>query len=252
MSEPTRFMVLGTQRSGTTLVTSTFKRYPNVTAFDEVFLASRKADFTYRNYVSQTRLRWIRHCLARTGMVREYLDQLLRPEQEQIEAIGFKIMYDQLGCVPYRYPSVLEYACDNALKVIHVIRSNVLRIVLSKLLARQRQLFHTTDEAIPKFESIHIDPTWLIREMDMIRRKQDLWRTRIASFIHLEINYEDFIASKEERTWDLLDFIGIESSEFLFSNLKKISPNDIQDIIDNYDEIAQVLSGTSYHEFLAR
>jgi len=245
-------MVLGTQRSGTTLLTSTFKRYPGVTAFDEIFLASRKADFTYRSYVSRTSLRRIRHYVGRSGMVREYLDQLLSDGLCESDSVGFKIMYDQLGFLPYRYPSVLCYAREKGLKVIHVVRENVLRIVLSKLLARQRQLFHSTKEEVPNFEAIEVNPRWLVQRMDTLRRKQDLWRERIADLEHLEINYEDFVANKERMTEHLLGFIGVESTEFLFSNLKKVSPDEISDIISNYDEIVQVVSGTSYKELLGR
>ncbi len=244
------YMLLGTQRSGTTLVHGTLRQYPEITAYDEVFLASRKADFTYANFVRRQAGGRFRDACLRSSVVNAYLDQLLACDDQSIAAIGFKIMYDQLGLVPYRYPSVFHYAKRKGLKIIHVVRANVFRIVISQTLARHRKQFHLTDDDKPSLDPITVDPRWLLRRIEKISRQQETWRQKIANSDHMEIRYEDFVARKESSVGSLLRYLGVPSTDFRFSGLKKISPHEMDETISNFDEVRKALEQSPFARML--
>lgn len=45
--------------------------------------------------------------------------------------------------------------------------------------------------------------------------------------------------------------MGIESAKMEFPNfLKKLNPDSLEDLIENYDEIAMLLKGTPHQKFL--
>jgi hypothetical protein len=67
---------------------------------------------------------------------------------------------------------------------------------------------------------------------------------------YLEITSEDFFRNDSETAEKILDFLGVEECEIRAPKLKKLNPDSVKQIIENYDEIFEVIKGTSYERFL--
>jgi hypothetical protein len=68
---------------------------------------------------------------------------------------------------------------------------------------------------------------------------------------YLEITYEQFFADYPQESEKVLRFLGLETTAMEFPPfLKKINPDSLRDLIENYDQVVTVLTGTPYQEFL--
>jgi len=67
---------------------------------------------------------------------------------------------------------------------------------------------------------------------------------------HIEISYESFVANRDAETQRILDFLNIDQFVPLTTELVKLNPDSLQEIIENYEEVKQALSGTASENFL--
>src|SRR5215212_5764909 len=89
-----QFVIVGTQRTGTTLIRTSLDSHSDLICSGEVFKGGRrpyKELDGYWAYCRATPFNRVRHYVARKRNVREFLSRLL--SREGAEAIGFKLMH---------------------------------------------------------------------------------------------------------------------------------------------------------------
>ena len=125
----TRFIVLGTQRAGTTLVRTCLDSHPAIRCIGETFDIAYAGELGYRAWCSSSPIRRMRHRLDRGRLVSAYLDELFG--QPGYRAIGLKYMYNHTKLFERLVPYVLEHR----VRVIHVVRENALKTFVSRAAA---------------------------------------------------------------------------------------------------------------------
>ena len=238
----TKFVIVGTQRSGTTFIRDCLARHEDVECHGELFLNRYPFNAAYSIYRKKNIARELRHYLARAGLVREYLDEIYRSSVG--EAVGFKLMYSAIRIIPYAYPSVLNYIDDNKIKVVHIIRKNVLKTYVSRCTAKQRKLYHVMENVdAPK---ITLDTSHVLSELHKINRENEWWQARYSGGDYYPVCYEDFVTNKEKESAGLLRFLNVADDRVLTSKIVKINPDRLQDIIENYDDLYKVITGSKF------
>lgn len=246
---PTRFVILGTQRTGTTWIRTTLNSHPGILALGEVFLYShgrfplrRKAGLdvedSYRRFIEASVKRRVLHHLARPRVVEEYLDALY--SRRGHEAIGFKLMRTHCR----QFPSVVPYLLERHIPAIHVVRRNVLKTLISRETARQRKLFHAR-KGVP-VAKIRIDAAALPGSLESIDADNAAWERIFGDSVYLKLSYESFVENRERELERIYDFLAVPSHPEVESDLVKLNPESLQDILLNYDEVAASLKGTRF------
>lgn len=243
----THFILAGTQRTGTSLIESTLDSHPEVCSFGEIFLfrKGRGANIVsgYRYYINQAPAkRTVRHYLARRGLMKEYLDQL--GSDCRGSAVGFKLMLDQVRI----FPCVPEYIRRNNYRVIQVVRRNPLKTYMSRAALRSSKIAHTNRKL--KVQKIIIPTDQLVSQLDKI-----LWENRWAerTFPDLDlltVYYEDFVASREEQLREIRVFLRIAPYKGMKSDLIKLNPDKLSDLVENFEEVAAALKETQYEQYI--
>lgn len=171
-------------------------------------------------------------------------DDIYQKRSGDEKAIGFKVMYDQLR----KHRAISTWLKGNDVKIIHLIRKNALKRVISDLVREKRGIAHSTK----KLENIRItvNPSFLKREID----KDAAQRSRIADeFMHgpcIEMYYEDIFEDMQAAGDVLMDFLGLERSRIQESPLKKITSNKLQDVIENYAQLEETFRATKYEMYM--
>jgi len=238
----TKFVLVGTQRSGTTFIRHCLISHEDVKCHGELFLKNYPFDAAYKNYRNKDIASKLRHYLARARLVREYLDEIYRSCEG--EAVGFKLMYSEIRTIPYAYPSVLKYIDDNKIKVVHVIRKNVLKTYVSRCTARQRKLYHIKEKV--DVSKISLDTSHLLSELHKITRENEFWQARYSGGDYYPVCYEDFVNNKEKESAGLLRFLNVADDRVLISKILKINPDRLQYIVENYDDLCKVIAGSEF------
>ncbi|MEL7447995.1 MAG: sulfotransferase [Pseudomonadota bacterium] len=239
-----KFIVAGIQRTGTTYIRTCIDSHPATRCIGEAFKvknARGKAyggDLGYATYLNESRMRWVRHYLGRTGMIHEYLDHVYA--LEGFEAVGFKLMYSHAR----RFPCIVPYMLENNVSVIHVERKNVLKTLVSVITARARGAHHSTKKV--DVTQIELDAGNLVDRLARIQRDGQRWQEVFEGKVpYVKVTYEDFVADRDGQSAKVQEFLGLEPHT-LKSDLRKLNPDDLSKIITNYDHVAEVLAGSPF------
>jgi len=216
--------------------------HPDIHCYREVFLPTNPKPETYRTYRLQSLPRKMAHLFQRKQLIDNYLTSLYA--DDQVKALGFKFMYSQAE----KLPDVVTWLKDHEVRVIHLIRVNTLKKIVSGETAKTRKLYHSTKpvEAI----KVRINTRKLKRTLAYVSHQIETYRTAFKDNPYLELTYESFVANREQETQRLLEFLHIEPQISLTTDLVKINPDSLETLIENYDEVARTLSGTEFERFL--
>jgi hypothetical protein len=164
----------------------------------------------------------------------------------------FKAMYNHIAI-----PWTLGYLKRNTdIKILHLRRHNVLKQYVSKLLLakpRERNWQPHSTRPVPVV-STRVDPQAALRYMRAIRARYDHYEQVFASHQRLPLVYEQMITGQSMRPEiekQVCEFLGI-SMTGMKSPLVKLNPDRLQQMVTNYDELADVLRGTEFEELLDR
>jgi LPS sulfotransferase NodH len=260
---PALFVVFGHQRTGSTLLASKLNSHPRICCYEEVFLPWVDSDPSLREWLRERHLAQALRVLPsiRATFLASLSDASTLPRD--IGAVGFKIMYNQLSVSPtvsYLVPTAGQMLQDPALRgwlranrvlVVHTLRRNHLKVVVSHKLADQSRRFHSRD-ASTECSQVLIPLTGLKMRLRRLEIAEKVARNSIAGLPSVEIWYEDYVTfSAHEDDARVCAALGLSiPSGGLTSALSKVSSDNLRETVTNYEQVAAHLSGTRFERFL--
>ena len=241
---PTPFVVLATQRTGSSWVASMLSSHPAVLTNVELFDPRGEEPPYFAEYAREHSVG--RDPLARARLCFAYLNEIYLPEPG-LDAVGFKLMYGQAR----RNAAVVAYLLARRVRIVHLVRSNLLDIVVSRETAGARGRFHSSEaDAAPV--TVCLDPPTVAARLAALDRHVRVVRRllRLARSPTIEVTYEHLVADRGGFV-AILHFLGVENAHRpLSSDFRKINPFGKRETIANYDEIRAVLNSTRFARFL--
>lgn len=250
-----KFVVLTTQRSGATFFIKCLDNHPQIvcrhqTVFTQdckfkFFSFDRPSSFYYR-YRTGSLKRRLSHVLQRKQLVHNCLNDYLRTLPNDSKAIGLKVSYNHIS----KYPAIVAWIEQHDVGIIHLIRDNVFKTILSLETAQRRQQFHSTGEVKPV--RVYLRPGKLKRNLARREQLVEQYQAMFTDQPYLEVFYEAFVADRETELQRVLQFLGvaIDESMSLEADLVKLNPDSIEDIVENYEQVARALQGTAFEKYL--
>jgi predicted Zn-dependent protease len=256
-----KFIITATQRSGTAFLESALNRHPEIYCYGEALLDTNySGDYTFYHY-------WLQQIAqdpanitlqAKKRIFGEYLDWFYTGKAQR-SATGFDIKYDQYADIA----DSLATLQAKQVKVIHLVRRNVLKtLISSRLNVQQRELNRKShDTERPPVVRINLPAdSSLVAELQ--RRKNEI--NHFSSifknhFDSVEICYEDLVASPEGETrllapevvQNIFDFLQLTDREMpLQTGWRKTNPNVLTDVLENYDQVADLLTANGLSDLL--
>jgi LPS sulfotransferase NodH len=260
---PILFVVFGNQRTGSTLITSKLNSHPRIICYEEVFLPWADSDPSLKEWLDAAgRPQWLR---AVPGMRTSFLDSLFDSNglPRDVGAVGFKVMYNQMSLWPafaYLAPRAGQILQDRSLRrwlsvnqvvIVHTLRRNRLKVLVSHALAAQSGRFHSRDPAAGN-HSVVIPLRGLKARLRRIEKAERVARATIIGLPTIEIFYEEYISTGgADQDARLCAALGQSAPRGgLSSPLRKVSSDDLRDTIANYEQVAAFLAGTRFERFL--
>jgi LPS sulfotransferase NodH len=251
-SPPTRFVILATQRTGSTWLTDMLDSHPAISSYEELFLPADEDrrpwgpahqeffDDYYRDHVKRE---WP---LSRPYWAVRYLEDLYGP-RSATGAVGMKLMYSQLKERPW----LLAYMALRRVRVVHLVRTNLLDVILSGETARARRQYHAlaSDAVAPSTVSLPVED--LVSELERLRRSVDRIRLllKLLPAPSVEVSYED-LTRDDAAFGPVFDLLGVEPRR-LTSRFTKLNREPKAELIANYAEVESALKGTPFESYLA-
>ena len=241
-----KFCILTTQRSGSTWLSTILDSNAKIQGFRELFI---DREFVFPDSKLDTFILYKKNNAGkkRPRITFNYLSKL-DDYAEAREAIGFKLMYDQL----IDYPEIIVKLIQEKYKIIHLVRENYLDAIISSKIKDEQGIVHTKVKIEPK--EVYLEPMWLIKRLN----KQAM-KIKTASIILsllpnkvLNITYNDLRVNQEKTLSSISNFLELSlSQEDQFkSELKKSNNKSHRQIIKNYDEVNLALAETKFFPLL--
>jgi LPS sulfotransferase NodH len=274
-----RFVLLSTQRTGSTFLRIWLNSHSQINSHGEVFLADYRAPDGFRKYCLDTSV-WrsavffLRHTrfLRRAGnslitrsTINAYLNKLFcdpshpapwtdidqRDEftrKQLVQVTGFKLMYGTLE----RRGALQDWLDDQPdMMFIHLVRNNLLKSYISAERMRLSGVAHTKDESFA-YSPVSIDIPKLINYFETTTSKRRFYRQKYSTGRpYLELTYEGIVTDQAVTMQKILDFFSLQSEPMPLPTMKKISSAEIKNEITNHQEVIDRLSGTTYEIFLS-
>jgi hypothetical protein len=117
--------------------------------------------------------------------------------------------------------------------------------------AHRRRLYHSTQSVAPI--KAHIDPEILIEDF---KRRQERFRkyrerfTKELNVPYIEISYESLQEKHESEMGRAFLFLDVNEHVASKTELVKVNPDSLNEIIENYVEVENVLRNTEYEKYL--
>jgi len=250
----TRFVLLSTQRSGSTWVVDMLNSHPRVVAYTELFI-----------HGAATRTKWAgerdldfwqvairqpgapRGRLGRTRLLWRYLGQVYR-ERPGVDAVGFKLMYSQLRVARPLVPALVL----KRPRIVHLVRRNALDLVLSKETGAARGALHAKAGEDVRAVTVRLPTEDLLERLAAHEQEVEQARARFRRLRlpYLEVGYEDLVRDQGAGFTAIFAFLGVPPSGELSSSLQKLNPTSHEQLIENYGEVSALLAGTRFEPLL--
>jgi hypothetical protein len=246
-----KFIVLAARRSGITFLLSLLNDHPQVQCYKGIFTTKNRFKYLELDYPGSqfykfrvaSMKRRIDYFVRRKQLIGTFLTELYRPV-DGVRAVGVRLSYIQAR----KYPEILEWAQENDVGVIHLIRKNSLKAIVSHFCACKRGVHHSTSEV--GRVTVRILPLRLKRRLQRLSREIEKYRAVLVDGHHLELYYESLTADQGAEMQRVLDFLGVDQSVSLTSDLVKLNPDSLADILENFEQIARAFKGTPFEEYL--
>jgi hypothetical protein len=248
------FIVLGPQRSGTTVVSLALVEHPDILFYGELFnhemikrtsIAAREILGSGVNIPPELSSYGVAACQA-TENGYEYLDRFYASDVPFM-AIGYKMLYtNAIRGIPNR--AAWDYIVDHPeIKIIHLQRENLLEIVCSIARANISKIWHTYEpvesegfsltpaECLTYFKSIHRIPA----------RAQRILKTHQV----LDIEYNQVAEDFQESMSRIFSFLDVNTEIKTSHRLVKISRFQPNEEIINYQELKEHFKDTQYGKY---
>ena len=247
-----KFILLNTHRSGTRLFFDTLGGDAQVQrhtrAFDlttvlERFMFDRRTSPFYRFRTASTRRR-IDYVLRRKDVINDFLAELCTSSAD-VQAVGIRLLYEQAD----KHPEILEWAIENRVPIVHLIRKNVLKAIVYTEASLKRGLLHATTRNEP-VTSLYLPPSRLKAQLARLTRHIAKYRAMLEHAQVLEVSYESLVAEREAQTRRITAFLSIRQLPTPTTAVAKADPGSLEGMIENYREVEQALNGTALKKYL--
>ncbi len=246
------FIVLADKRTGSSFLQESLSNHPRIKCFDEMFIirgskktGKRRGQYLFRHMKSTKKMK-----------ISEYLDWLY--DTKPNKSVGFRLLYPQ-----DTHWKVLPVIMKKNIPIIHLIRENLLAMVLSK---QTKGIFEVKEQ--------YFDPKKIIADMKNHENKQKEYFKKIEKYNNvLNLKYEDIIGRTEGEkgetkkfgafnlTSNMITYIPMEISEKicnflnkepmeLYSNVTKKNSNNPWDYVKNKNELKDVLKKGGYDKWI--
>lgn len=237
------YAIVSHQRSGTHWLLSLLRSHPACFGVGEVLL-NRETKYNYYAFLG-------RLAASDPGIVfpsgqvsgwQAFLNSL--PVPSGVNAVAI-LHYNQIEMLPNR----LVLHILSTTRMVHLVRENVLRSMVSDLAAVHRKTLPPELVSPGAPISITLPADSLVQELQ--RQEQEIadWRKLLAPVTACELTYENLVADTSGECGKVLAALRLPPHD-LSSGLQRMTPQPLREVVANFEEVAAVLAGTRFAPML--
>ena len=238
------FVIIGTARTGSTLLWSYLNSHPDVLCLRGVYGSTHKINFG-KFYNSLPEEHYSSELVNHRNenpldFLKEYI---FKTYSGDYKAIGFKYFYEHDRHLRNKNELVNYFQENNNLVFIHLIREQLLATLFSYKRALAQQQWTTADTDFKTAISIQECKVYFQSVLERRGHFDKLFSER-----SIRVIYENFITNKKSVLNDVLQFIGAEPSD-LKTEMIRNKNKRLSEVITNFDELKGYFENSVYEQY---
>jgi LPS sulfotransferase NodH len=139
---------------------------------------------------------------------------------------------------------------EEQFKIIYIFRENVLKLHVSHVRAQLTDVWVSKEPVGQTQVNIPVRNLFDTLERLENQQRQQSEMIRRMQLPHIELVYERLAQDYRQELLPVLDFLGVDNEVGLKTELRKITSDDLGQVIENYQEVADTLTSTKYEQYL--
>jgi LPS sulfotransferase NodH len=237
-----KVVIISSGRSGSNFLVSLLSSHPDIYLYGEVIGES------YMRHKS------FRRVLARCGPKRYIRNCFKKRFYKQV--VGMKILYYQFREYYGRkwnldnIEAVLEtIRSDTDIKIVHLKRRNMLKILASQKIATLTGHYVVRDEQQKQqHRSVELSPEKCESFFEKLSRTREKFDDYFKQHETFEVHYTDLVSNRNSIRQKLLKFLGVKQCPLTMDTIRQ-SSRSLAERIDNYDALKEDFKNTRWECF---
>jgi len=247
-----KFVILTTQRTGSTLLVRSLDQHENILLSGEIFhigsgIHHPENQFRYFKVpLVNNRYQFIlnvpRLIFSYKRHLRNYFDKL---EKTGVYAAGFKLMVSQMKYMP----GFISFCRKEEIKPIVLIRKNAADVVFSSFVAKSTGHYHSNEKQKqpPESAKLFFEPKLFLQQIKRVGDVNCMLEKISENTSGLTIYYEDF-AKWDQLIAEICKFLALDF-QAISQTLNKINKgNTYEKLITNYSSLISLLPQKGQNE----
>lgn len=227
------FVVISTQRSGSTLLINLLDQHPELTCAGEIFKQQTVQQILHPEFtfdLEKKRKNWL-FGLTKNSQIKKHLRRIMSTSEE---GIGFKLMISQIETLP-DLPKILK---ELNFKIIVLRRPDLILQSLSLALAQATGKW-TNVKGEGKSGMVEIDIPKLEKTVRFFTNSDSELSELGADHNVFEIHYDQLQEVLSGTLKDIFSYLHVDEDFSPDVNIKKTSEKQYAERISNYEEVKQ-------------
>lgn len=217
----TRFVILCEPRTGSTLLHTYLNYHPHIRSYGEILRENAEENKS------------IAHEPVKT--------YVFKPHAAQLKAVGLKLFYSYYQAPPF-HDAFQEVIKMQDVKVIHLIREDILQQYVSHNIAKQSGEWSASrSDSKNEYRKLLVDLNHLKQFVTAYYQKRALIKGYFAHHEKLDITYERLKDDTEHVLAEVQQFLKVEPRKLL-TLLQKQNTKPLEHVVENYAEARQVVN----------
>lgn len=238
------FIILGTARTGSTMLWSYLNSHPDILCLRGVYGSTNKINFGKfygelpEEYHSSELIK------LRNERPIEFLENFVWKEYSKpFKAVGFKYFYDHDRHLSNKEEVISYLQANKAIKFLHLKRDNLLATLFSYKRALTQQQWTKANTDFRTSITIQECYDYFQQTLYSQKRYDELFSNRT-----LQVSYDNLLNATEQTLQEVLDFIGVKTIS-LTTETNKNRETILSDCITNYTELKTHFKSTDYAKY---
>lgn len=242
---PRTFVIIGTGRSGSTMLRTMLHAHPEVHCYGELFGNDRERQFRWETDRETT---LADRELRDSDPVRFLRERVIGECGDGVSTVGFKLFYHHAR--DERFASIRDQVLqDSSIRILHVTRRNLLAQIVSFQIAMETGRWSVGAGSTGQQPStVTLDPAHCLRHFGQILVDEEDARREFDGFSMLEVEYESLRDHRQFECDRILDFLELPRRT-LDPSTRRQERRPLSEVIANYDELRAAAYGTPWQRF---
>lgn len=236
----TKFIILSTQRSGSTYLSYLLHSHPAVCVNGEMYHHTHISGAPGRPKLHNFFTFQLRNTLPVF-----FLNYFALTSPQPASVTGCRIMYDQLAAFS---PLENYVSTSTAIKIIHLKRKNLFESFVSFQLASRSGSWVTFNQPYRAEPPLVVSPKKCLRYFKTVTKLRDAYDLLFARHETLEVWYEDLQNDPTFHSNRIFDFFGIQRKS-VTSPTKKQSLQPVHEIVSNFSALRKFFAKSQWEHF---